>query len=111
MANRCVMLREGYLEFLTAVSQSELARQFRTATARHVGLHLVALSVGDWQAAQARLASNDFRPNDPVHLARPVEDEDGKLREARFTVLRVPPEAMPEGRIQDRKSTRLNSSH
>src|SRR3546814_7263498 len=100
MANRCVMLREGYLEFLTAVSQSELARQFRTATARHVGLHLVALSVGDWQAAQARLASNDFRPNDPVHLARPVEDEDGKLREARFTVLRVPPEVMPEGRIQ-----------
>src|SRR3546814_15159989 len=49
MANRCVMLREGYLEFLTAVSQSELARQFRAATARHVGLHLVALSVGDWQ--------------------------------------------------------------
>src|SRR3546814_6422669 len=73
---------------------------FRTATARHVGLHLVAFSVGDWQAAQARLASNDFRPNDPVHLTRPVEDEDGTLREARFTVLRVPPEVMPEGRIQ-----------
>src|SRR3546814_13485114 len=88
------------MEFLTAVSQSELARQFRTATARHVGLHLVAFSVGDWQAAQARLASNDFRPNDPVHLTRPVEDEDGTLREARFTVLRVPPEVMPEGRIQ-----------
>src|SRR3546814_12576715 len=88
------------MEFLTAVSQSELARQFRTATARHVGLHLVAFSVGDWQAAQARLASNDFRPNDPVHLARTVEDADGKLREARFTVLRVPPEVMPDGRIQ-----------
>src|SRR3546814_8007820 len=94
------MLREGYREFLTAVSQSELALQFRAATARHVGLHLVALSVGDWQAAQARLASEGFQPNDPVHLARPVEDEVGKLREARFTVLRVPPEAMPEGRIQ-----------
>src|SRR3546814_8533803 len=76
MANRCVMLREGYLEFLTAVSQSELARQFRAATARHVGLHLVALSVGDWQAAQARLASEGFQPNDPVHLARPVRSEE-----------------------------------
>src|SRR3546814_20578831 len=31
MANRCVMLREGYLEFLTAVSQSELARQIGRA--------------------------------------------------------------------------------
>src|SRR3546814_14003102 len=109
MANRCVMLREGYLEFRTAVSQSELARQFRAATARHVGLHLVALSAGEWQAAQARLASEGFQPNDPVHLARPVEHAVGKLREARFTVLRVPPAEMPEGRTQllaDRKRVR-----
>src|SRR3546814_13009331 len=99
MANRCVMLREGYLEFLTAVSQSELARQFRAATARHVGLHLVARSVGDWQAAQARLASEGFQPNDPVHLARPVEDEVGKLPMARFPALTVPPETLHGRRI------------
>src|SRR3546814_19091159 len=97
MANRCVMLREGYLEFLTAVSQSELARQFRAATARHVGLHLVAPSVGDWQAAQARLASEGFQPNDPVPLARPVAEGVGQSREARFTVLRAPPEAYTPG--------------
>src|SRR3546814_2784387 len=54
MANRYVTLREGYLEFLTTVSPRELARQFRAAPARHVGLHLVALSVGDWQAAHDR---------------------------------------------------------
>src|SRR3546814_11315410 len=73
---------------------------FRSVTARHVCLNRGCLRVGDCQSELARLASKGFQPNDPVHLARPVEDEVGKLREARFTVLRVPPEAMPEGRIQ-----------
>lgn len=77
-----------------------MARQFEAATARYVGLHLVALSVGDWELAQERLARRRFRPNDPVHLTRPIEEENGNFGEARFTVLRVPPEAMPEGRIQ-----------
>src|SRR3546814_13876240 len=71
MANRCVMLREGYLEFLTAVSQSELARTFRAATARHVGLHLVAARAADWQAAHARLADEGFQPEDPAPTPRP----------------------------------------
>src|SRR3546814_17836258 len=73
---------------------------FRSVTARHVCLNRGCLRVGDCQSELARLASKGFQPNDPVHLARLVDDEVGKLREARFTVLRVPPEAMPEGRIQ-----------
>lgn len=100
MANRCIMLRRGYLEFLTAVSDTELARQFRTATARHVGVHLIAMSVGDPDAAHANLQRNGFQPADPVNLTRPLEDEAGGRREARFTVLRVPPGVMPEGRVQ-----------
>ena len=100
MANRCVMLREGYLEFLTAVSESELERQFRAATARHVGLHLIAFATGDAQAAEGRLAREGFRPAPPVALTRPVEMSDGSTSEARFTVLRVPPGVMPEGRVQ-----------
>lgn len=100
MANRCIMLREGYVEFLTAVADTELARQFRAATERHVGAHLVAFSVGDPELAHAGLEKNGFRPQPPVNLVRSVEDEDGGLRQARFSVLRVPPETMPEGRIQ-----------
>ena len=100
MANRCVMLREGYLEFLTAVSESELARQFRAATARHVGLHLVAFATDDTEAAEIRLAREGFRPNPLVALTRPVEMPEGRPSEARFTVLRVPPGVMPEGRVQ-----------
>lgn len=100
MANRCAMLREGYLELLTAVGDTELAGQFHVATGRYVGLHLIAFSLADPHAAHARLAEEGFRPKPPVTLTRPVEGPEGEAGEARFTVLRVPPEAMPEGRIQ-----------
>lgn len=100
MANRCVMLRQGYVEFLTAVSQTELAQRFRLAVQRYVGLHLIALSVADSDAAHNRLALERFVPDPPVHLRRALELPGGTPGEARFTVLRVPPEQMPEGRIQ-----------
>ncbi|WP_162906836.1 VOC family protein [Algihabitans albus] len=100
MANRCAMLREGYLELLTAVGDTELAGQFHAATDRYVGLHLIAFSLADPQAAHATLVTEGFKPRAPVTLTRPVEDPQGETREARFTVLRVPPEAMPEGRVQ-----------
>ncbi len=100
MANRCVMLRQGYVEILTAISDTELARQFRLAVQRYVGLHLIALSTADPDGAHHRLASQGFAPDPPVHLRRPVELAGEAPGEARFTVLRVPPQHMPEGRIQ-----------
>jgi hypothetical protein len=100
MANRCVMLRQGYVEVLTAVSDTELARRFASALQRYVGVHLVALSAADPDAAHRRLASEGFAPDPPVHLRRSVELADGAPTEARFTVLRLPPGQMPEGRIQ-----------
>jgi hypothetical protein len=100
MANRCVMLRQGYLEFLTAVSDTELSRRFNAAVGRYIGLHLIALSVADADTAHSRLAEGGFNPDPPVHLRRPVEAADGRPAEAAFTVLRVPPDSMPEGRIQ-----------
>ena len=100
MGNRCIMLREGYLEFLTAVGDTELAQQFHAATMRYVGLHLIAFSLANPQAAHATLTAEGFAPKPPVNLTRPVEDASGEIREARFTVLRVRPETMPEGRIQ-----------
>ncbi|WP_022728680.1 VOC family protein [Fodinicurvata sediminis] len=100
MANRCIMLDEGYIELLTAVSETELSRQFQQAVERYVGLHLIALACGDAEAAHAHLEREDFAPNEPVNLTRPVEGEEGEEMEARFTVLRVNPGIMPEGRIQ-----------
>ena len=100
MANRCLMLREGYVELLTAVSEGNLARQFEAAVERHVGLHLVAFGVADANAAHARLGRAGLKPSPPVHLRRGVDLVGGGRGEARFTVLRLPPGLMPEGRMQ-----------
>ncbi len=99
-ANRCVMLRSGYVEILSAVAATELAKRMQKAISRYTGLHLIALSASDSSHAAARLEDQGFEPEQPVHLRRAVDLEDGAAGEARFTVVRVPPEKMPEGRIQ-----------
>lgn len=100
--NRCAMLRRGYLEILTPVAgvETPLAEQMRRSIARYAGVHLIAFTVADMTAAQSRLADGGFRPQAPVHLRRPIELADGAAAEVAFTVIRVPSDAMPEGRIQ-----------
>lgn len=99
--NRCAMLRRGYLEILAAVEgvDTPLTRQHRAAVHRYVGVHLLAFTVAEAPAAHARLAAEGFAPLDPVHLRRPIATDAGEA-EVAFTVVRVPPAAMPEGRIQ-----------
>ncbi len=100
--NRCAMMQRGYLEFLTAVPGTEtvLSQQLKGALDRYHGLHLVAFSIDDSAGAHERLSAGGFTPQDPVHLRRPLTLGDGSPAEVAFTVLRVPPEKMPEGRIQ-----------
>ncbi len=97
--NRCVMLRSGYLEFLTPTSDTPVAQRMRAAMARYVGLHLVCFGTGESGRLHRHLAAGGFAPQPPVALERRIGTETGEGT-ARFTVLRVPPEAMPEGRIQ-----------
>jgi hypothetical protein len=98
-ANRCVMLESGYLEILTPTFDTPNARLLRAAIARHTGLHLIALGTPAAEEEHARLAAHGFTPLPPVRLERTV-DLDGKPALARFALARVPPETMPEGRIQ-----------
>lgn len=100
--NRCAMLRRGYLEFLAAVPgvDTPLSRQFNAALDRYRGVHLIAFTVDDPAAAHARLSAEGFAPLDPVHLRRPLTLAAGAEAEVAFTVIRVPPDAMAEGRIQ-----------
>jgi hypothetical protein len=101
--NRCAMLRRGYLEILTAIPGLEdapLARQLNEAVDRYPGIHLVAMTCGDAARAHAHLREAGFEPGDPVHLRRPVKTEDGGEAEVSFTVIRVPPGKMAEGRVQ-----------
>ena len=97
--NRCVMLRRGYLEFLTPTADTDIANQLRAAIGRYVGVHLVALGTADPESDRARLAAQGFPAQPVLALERPIGTPDGE-RIARFALERVPAGAMPEGRIQ-----------
>lgn len=97
--NHCVMLREGYIEFLAPTADTPIAAQLRTAIGRYVGPHLIAFGTATPQVDHERLARNGFAPLTPVALQREIGTPDGHAT-ARFTVVRVPPGTMAEGRIQ-----------
>lgn len=97
--NVTVMLSRGYAEILFKTSDTALSRELDAALDRHAGLHLAAFAVADAEAAHRRLAENGFRVRDLVRMERLVETETG-AGTAAFTIARVEPGAMPEGRIQ-----------
>jgi hypothetical protein len=97
--NRCVMLREGYLEFLTPFLDTPVAAQLRDAIARYTGVHLIAYGTADAEADHARLSAEGFAPPPAVRLQREAEAASGTTT-VRFVVTRTPPGTMPEGRIQ-----------
>jgi len=93
--NRCAMLRNGYLEILAATSDTPLSAQLRERIADHPGLHLAAFTSTDAAAEHARLAAAGLPTLPLVDMRRPVGDAF-----ARFTIARVAPGTMPEGRAQ-----------
>lgn len=97
--NRCAMLRRGYLEILAATAATPLAQQLQERLARHIGLHLAAFGSADAAAEHRRLAAAGFPVLPLVDMRRPVMTEDGEA-EARFTIARIAPGAMAEGRMQ-----------
>ena len=99
IGNITAMLSRGYLEILFKTSDTPLSREFDAALNRHAGLHLAAFAVADAESAHRRLATSGFGMRELVHMRRPVETEAGPTNAA-FTIARVQPSAMPEGRIQ-----------
>jgi Glyoxalase-like domain len=97
--NITVMFRRGYVEVLFKTSDTPLARELDAALDRHSGLHLAAFAVADAAAAHARLDASGFRVRPLVHMQRPVDTESGPAVAA-FTIARVEPGVMPEGRVQ-----------
>ena len=97
--NVTAMLSRGYLEVLFKTSDTALSRELDAALTRHAGLHLAAFAVADAAKAHRRLATSGFRMRDLVRMQRPVETESGAATAA-FTIARVEPDVMPEGRIQ-----------
>ena len=97
--NRCAMFKRGYLECLTPTGDTPVANQLRAAIKRYVGVHLIAFGTAAPELDHARLAQQGFEPITPVALQRQLGTPHGDDT-ARFTVVRVPPDAMAEGRIQ-----------
>jgi len=97
--NVTAMFARGYIEILFKTSDAPLAREFEAGLARHPGVHLMAFAVADAAAARRRLAEGGFRVRPLVEMQRPV-DAEGQAATAAFTIARVEPGEMPEGRIQ-----------
>src|SRR6266511_2755318 len=97
--NVTAMFSRGYIEALFKTADTPLGRELDAALARHGGVHLAAFSVADAAAAHRRLASAGFRMQPLVYMPRPV-DTGGAPGIAAFTLARLEPGQMPEGRIQ-----------
>jgi hypothetical protein len=97
--NICAMLPRGYVECLFKTAETPLGEELEKALARYSGVHLVAFAVHDAEAAHARLQAQAFRTRPLVSMQRPVTTEAGPDIAA-FTVVRVEPGEMAEGRIQ-----------
>ena len=98
-ANVCVMLEAGYLEFLAPTADTPNAQRLRAAMRRYPGVHLACFGTPAAEDEHARLGWHGFAPLPLVRLQRRVALR-GAKRTARFKVVRVPPQLMPEGRIQ-----------
>ncbi len=97
--NVCAMLPRGYIECLFKTSDTPLAQELDIAIQRYSGVHLIAFSVRDADAAYARLNDAGFHTRPLVSMRRLVSTKAGQ-DVAAFTVVRLAPGVMPEGRIQ-----------
>jgi hypothetical protein len=94
-SNVCVMLEEGYLEFLAPTADTPNAARLRAAMQRYPGVHLCCFGTPDAKGEHRRLEAHGFSRNALVQLARETD-----LGTARFKVARPSPGKMPEGRVQ-----------
>ena len=94
-SNRCVMLEAGYIELLAPTHPTPAAERMRALMRRYDGVHLICFGTPDAAAEHRRLATHGYEPQPLVALSREVAGGT-----ARFNVVRLPPQKMPEGRIQ-----------
>ena len=97
--NVTAMLARGYMEVLFKAADTPLGQELDHAMGRYSGVHLVAFAVADAPAAHKRLSTAGFRMRALVNMERPVDTAGGPGKAA-FTVVRVSPGEMAEGRIQ-----------
>src|SRR6476661_3329141 len=97
--NTTAMFARGYIEALFHTADTPLGRELMAAMGRYAGVHLAAFAVTDAATAHGRLTDVGFHMQPLVQMQRPV-DTGGAPGTAAFTLARVQPGEMPEGRIQ-----------
>lgn len=97
--NVTAMFARGYVEVLFKTADTPLGRELDAGLARYPGLHLAAFAVADAGAAHRRLGAAGFRLQPLVAMQRPADTVAGPDIAA-FSIARVMPGEMPEGRIQ-----------
>jgi len=96
-ANRCAMLRQGYIELLGVVDPTLDTLGVPEALARYAGLHILAFGLDDAQVQEARLQAEGFAPTRTI-LERRLDLPEGSGL-ARFIQVRPRADALPEGRV------------
>ncbi|MPZ37360.1 MAG: hypothetical protein GEU95_04730 [Rhizobiales bacterium] len=97
--NVCAMMARGYMEVLFKTADTPLGREFEAGLTRYSGVQLAAFAIADAHAWHRRLGEAGFRTRPIAPFKRPVDTETGSDTAA-FTVARVEPGEMAEGRIQ-----------
>jgi hypothetical protein len=97
--NSTAMLSQGYIEVLFKTADTPLASQLDAAMERYAGLHLVAFAVAHAADFHQQLLDRGFRTQPLINMQRPVA-KNGDSAAAAFTLARVEPAEMPEGRVQ-----------
>jgi catechol 2,3-dioxygenase-like lactoylglutathione lyase family enzyme len=96
--NRCIMLRQGYLELIAIIDPAAFSNTLELFLSRYAGIHIVALGIDDAEAALPRLRKAGIDLPGIAWLQRPVDDADPEGPQARFA--RLPWPEAPEGRVQ-----------
>ena len=96
--NRCIMLREGYIELIAIVDPAAFSNTLDRFLARYAGIHIIALGIEDETANLDRLRRAGIDIPGVAYLERPVDDADPNGPRARFARLPLPD--APEGRLQ-----------
>ena len=96
--NRCIMLRQGYIELIAIVDPAAFSNTLDRFLARYAGIHIIALGIDDETANLDRLRRAGIDIPGVAYLERPVDDADPTGPRARFARLPLPDP--PEGRLQ-----------
>jgi hypothetical protein len=94
--NHLMMFGPDYLELLGMPAGAGNARPELVGSA--VGLNAIAFATDSAAGAHEALTRAKFAPQPPLALSRPVATADG-VREARFELVRLPPQTVGWGRL------------